>query len=68
MQQFSEIKFLDLMVRPALLVNGSRVEHANPAAQNMLGAHIIGQDVRLALRHPDIVTLLLGQPFGQRQD
>jgi two-component system, OmpR family, phosphate regulon sensor histidine kinase PhoR len=57
-------KMLDLMVRPALLIYAGKIEHANPAAQQMLGAHIVGQDVRLALRHPDIVSLLMSSHPG----
>jgi two-component system, OmpR family, phosphate regulon sensor histidine kinase PhoR len=57
-------KLLDLMARPALLVRDRKIEHANPAAQLMLGTHIEGQDVRLALRHPDIVALVLGNYPG----
>lgn len=57
-------KMLDLMVRPALLLSDNKIEHANPAAQFMLGAHIEGQDVRLALRHPKVVALVLGNIPG----
>jgi two-component system phosphate regulon sensor histidine kinase PhoR len=37
---------------PILLVRGRRVLLANPAARAMLGEHIEGVDVRLAIRHP----------------
>jgi two-component system, OmpR family, phosphate regulon sensor histidine kinase PhoR len=57
-------QILDLMVRPALLISGDRIEHANPAAQAMLGSHISGQDARLALRHPDVVALIMGNHPG----
>jgi two-component system, OmpR family, phosphate regulon sensor histidine kinase PhoR len=57
-------KMLDLMARPALLVRDRKIEHANPPAQQMLGTHIVGQDVRLALRHPDIVALLMSSHPG----
>jgi two-component system phosphate regulon sensor histidine kinase PhoR len=64
MNNNADHKMLDLMARPALLVHERKIEHANPAAQSMLGAHIKGQDVRLALRHPDIVKLLLSNHPG----
>lgn len=64
MKNSAEHKMLDLMVRPALLLRGGKIEHANPAAQYMLGAHVEGQDVRLALRHPDIVALIFGNSPG----
>jgi two-component system, OmpR family, phosphate regulon sensor histidine kinase PhoR len=57
-------QILDLMMRPALLVADHKIEHANPAAQAMLGTHIEGQDVRLALRHPDVVGLIMGNNPG----
>ncbi len=37
---------------PVLLVVDGRVQIANVAARNLLGNHIIGEDVRLAIRHP----------------
>ncbi len=64
MKKTPDHKMLDLMVRPALLLKNSKIEHANPAAQFMLGTHIEGQDVRLALRHPDVVALILGTGPG----
>lgn len=64
MTRTADHKMLDLMARPALLVRDRKIEHANPAAQLMLGAHIQGQDVRLALRHPDIVSLLTSNHPG----
>jgi two-component system, OmpR family, phosphate regulon sensor histidine kinase PhoR len=53
-------KLLDLMARPALLVDDGRIVHANPAAHLILGTHIDGQDVRLALRQPEVVELVTG--------
>jgi two-component system, OmpR family, phosphate regulon sensor histidine kinase PhoR len=38
---------------PTLLIDGVRVAASNPAARRMFGEAIDGQDVRLALRHPD---------------
>jgi two-component system, OmpR family, phosphate regulon sensor histidine kinase PhoR len=57
-------QILDLMMRPALLVRDHKIEHANQAAKQMLGSHIDGQDVRLALRHPDVVKLVMGNSPG----
>jgi two-component system phosphate regulon sensor histidine kinase PhoR len=54
----SSSSLLDLMARPALLIADERVEHANPAARQMLGNHISGQDVRLAIRNPQILQLI----------
>lgn len=37
---------------PILLIRNAKVAAANPAAQRFLGDHIIGEDVRVAIRHP----------------
>ena len=37
---------------PLLFVERQRVTHANAAALALLGAHIVGEDVRLAIRNP----------------
>ncbi|MBA2919803.1 ATPase [Sphingomonas sp. MAH-20] len=37
---------------PLLIVAGSRVEQANAAARKLFGAHVVGEDVRVAIRHP----------------
>ena len=43
---------------PTLLIEGSRVLVANAAACGMFGEWIEGQDVRLALRHPEVLERL----------
>ena len=40
------------IAEPLLLVVDGRVRIANPAASALLGAHIVGEDIRLAIRHP----------------
>ena len=37
---------------PVLLVDGARVVFANDSALKLLGDHIVGEDVRIAIRHP----------------
>ncbi|MEO9600972.1 ATP-binding protein [Parasphingorhabdus sp.] len=37
---------------PILLVRNAKVAAANPAAAQILGDHIVGEDVRIAIRHP----------------
>lgn len=46
---------------PLLLMRGERVEAANAAAREALGQHIIGQDARVALRHPDAIAMLASE-------
>ncbi len=41
-----------------VLMRGHRVIAANAAARAEFGSHIVGQDARVALRHPDAVKLL----------
>ena len=49
---------------PMLIADRQRILAANAAARAALGAHIIGQDARIALRHPDAVALLEGSGAG----
>ena len=44
---------------PLLIVRGRRVVFANPAARKVLGEHIEGVDVRLAIRHPAAAERLI---------
>ena len=43
---------------PLLLLDGNRVIIANSAARVVFGKHIVGQDARVALRHPQAIALL----------
>jgi len=43
---------LDAIVEPILLVRDGRVDVANVAARALLGAHVVGEDARTAIRHP----------------
>ena len=52
------IELLDLLDTPSLLLRESRIVHANPPAVALFGGHVQGQDVRLALRHPDVLGLI----------
>lgn len=45
-------QIIEPMTDPILLVRNAKVAAANPAAKNFLGSHIIGEDVRIAIRHP----------------
>lgn len=49
---------VDRIELPLIIVSGDRVSLANQAAQSLLGSHIVGQDVRLAIRHPAAVALV----------
>ena len=43
---------------PLLLLEGTRIVEANAAARAALGNHVLGQDARIALRHPDAMRLI----------
>ncbi len=43
---------LDGVADPVMLVSNGRVSIANAAARTVLGSHIIGEDARVAIRHP----------------
>jgi two-component system phosphate regulon sensor histidine kinase PhoR len=49
---------------PLLVVRERRVAIANEAARTLLGAHIEGSDVRLAIRHPAAAEHLAGGDDG----
>lgn len=61
----TSVKLLFDRIRiPLILVGGERVALANVAARGLLGAHIVGEDVRLAIRHPLAVSLLSDRAGG----
>lgn len=55
---------LEAVVEPLLLVAELRVTAANAAARTLLGEHIVGQDVRLAIRHPAAAERLTAASAG----
>ena len=48
----AETRLLDAIGEPVLVATEGRVSIANAAARTLLGNHIIGEDLRLAIRHP----------------
>jgi len=56
---------LQALPHPSLIVQGGRIERCNEAALALLGRHIAGQDVRLALRHPAAIDRLGGAAAGE---
>jgi len=43
---------IEAIIEPVLVVEAGRVAFANQPARTLLGGHIIGEDIRLAIRHP----------------
>jgi len=55
---------LEHVQTPALIVSNGQVSFANSAAKALLGAHIVSQDVRIAIRNPDAVAVIMGDSGG----
>ncbi len=54
---------LDAIVEPVLLIRDGRVSLANRAARGLLGNHILGEDARVAIRHPAAAQRLVSGPI-----
>lgn len=55
---------LDTVVDPVLVVAEGRVTLANAPARALLGTHVVGEDARVAIRHPAAAEALAA-PTGQ---
>lgn len=58
------VHLLEQLQTPALMVSRGQVRFANSAAKDLLGAHIVGQDVRIAIRDPKAVAAILSENGG----
>lgn len=52
LEQPGFIEAIDGMSDPVLVVQTGKVALANGAALQLLGSHVVGEDVRIAIRHP----------------
>lgn len=50
---------------PTLVIGGSTVAIANRAAQKLLGTGIEGRDIRLVIRHPEVLACVLADRSDQ---
>ncbi len=66
MPAFGATELFAAFEEPLLLVRDRRVVIANQAARTLLGSHIEGSDVRLAIRHPAAAPHLAGD--GEAED
>jgi len=57
-------RLIEALADPLLVLDGFHISHANAAARALLGEHIVGDYVRLALRHPAAAELLSGDADG----
>jgi two-component system phosphate regulon sensor histidine kinase PhoR len=60
----SDRALVDSLDEPALIVQGSIVRVANARARELLGSRIEHRDIRLAVRHPQALELILAHRTG----
>jgi two-component system phosphate regulon sensor histidine kinase PhoR len=60
-----ERALVDAFDEPALVVEGSIVRVANTPARELFGQRIEGRDVRLSIRHPQALDLILAHGTGE---
>jgi two-component system phosphate regulon sensor histidine kinase PhoR len=60
-----EQALVDALEEPALVVERSIIRIANAQARKLLGPRIVGRDVRLAIRHPQALELILAHGTGE---
>ncbi|WP_336986596.1 sensor histidine kinase [Altererythrobacter aquiaggeris] len=53
-------ELIEPFMTPLLILERGRIAVANRAARELLGAHISGQDARVAFRHPDAIAIIDG--------
>ncbi len=58
---------IEAIVEPVLIVAEGRVTNANRVALGLLGKHIVGEDVRVAIRHPGAAERLASPMSGVPQ-
>ena len=51
-------ELIEPLSQPYLMMEKGRITIANRAAREVLGPHILGQDSRVAIRHPEAIRLL----------
>lgn len=59
--------FLEAIDEPALLLEDHRTIAANAPARELLGERILGSDIRLAIRHPRGLELILSRRGGEAE-
>ena len=60
-----EQALVDILDEPALVVQGTYVVLVNDAARLLFGRRIEGRDVRMAIRHPLALNLILAHETGE---
>jgi two-component system, OmpR family, phosphate regulon sensor histidine kinase PhoR len=60
-------RLLEPIPTPILLLEAGRIVFANAAARELLGGHVVGQDVRLAIRDPQALAAITAPGGGTAQ-
>ncbi|NIJ19358.1 two-component system phosphate regulon sensor histidine kinase PhoR [Sphingomonas naasensis] len=55
---------IEAIAEPVLVIADNRVEAANHGARELLGRHVLGEDVRVAIRHPAAAERLMRSDDG----
>ncbi|MCX8477227.1 MAG: ATP-binding protein [Sphingomonas sp.] len=55
---------IEAIAEPVLVIADNRVEAANLGARELLGQHVLGEDVRVAIRHPAAAERLMRSDNG----
>ncbi len=55
---------IEAIAEPVLVIADNRVQAANAPARELLGRHILGEDVRVAIRHPAAAERLVDPDDG----
>jgi two-component system phosphate regulon sensor histidine kinase PhoR len=55
---------IEAIAEPVLVIADNRVEAANSGARELLGGHVLGEDVRVAIRHPAAAERLIRADNG----
>ncbi len=61
---FTDSPMLEHINQPVMLLEDDIVRFANAAARSILGGHVVGQDVRIAVRIPQALTVIAAPQGG----
>jgi two-component system phosphate regulon sensor histidine kinase PhoR len=63
----TDTRLLEPIPTPILLLEAARIVFANAAARELLGGHIVGEDVRIAIRDPQALAAIVAPGGGSAQ-
>jgi two-component system, OmpR family, phosphate regulon sensor histidine kinase PhoR len=63
----TDTRLLEPIPTPILLLEAGRIVFANASGRELLGGHIVGEDVRIAIRDPHALAAILAPSGGTAQ-